>query len=254
MAQVVIPVYGQARLLARLLEAVTDHELILVDDASPDAATRTLVRTWAERPNVHAVYHEDNRGFPATANAGASRVTADRFFLLNSDLVPRPGWDTAMNDRLDRHPEAAAVGARLLFPDGITVQHAGVDFRKGDGLPVHVHRYHTREALEVARPRALAMVTHAAVLLRTEAFREAGGYDEGYGPGMYEDCDLGLRLREHGYCSFYEPAAELLHEESASFGQRSDLMAVKMHGKERFIHTWVRTGRYEPLRMNREIL
>lgn len=253
MAQVVIPVYGQAARLARLLERLDGHRLILVDDASPDEDTRALVRAWGKRGHVQAIVHDTNRGFPAAANAGAALVDDDRFFLLNTDVLPLPGWDTAMSARLDRHADAAAIGARLLFEDGVTVQHAGVDFGADDGVPEHSHRFFTREAPEVARARALAMVTHAAVLLRSETFRDAGGYDEKYGLGMYEDCDLSLRFREQDLISIYEPAAELVHEESASYGARPDLMPIKMHGKQRFLETWIWSGRYRGLELNQEI-
>ena len=253
MAEIVIPVYGQAEHLARLLPLLEGHRPILVDDASPDSETRALVRERARRSDTRAVLLEKNRGFPAAVNAGAEQVEGESFFLLNSDVLPHPSWDAAMQARLGRHPKAAAIGARLLFPDGVTVQHAGVDFRAEDGVPVHIHRYFSREADEVARARELAMVTHAAVLVRTGAFRAAGGYDEGYGFGMYEDCDLSLRLREQGWVSIYEPAAELLHEESASFGARPDLMPIKLHGEQRFLETWIWSGRYRGLELNREI-
>ncbi|MBI5527807.1 MAG: glycosyltransferase [Deltaproteobacteria bacterium] len=242
MAEVVIPVYGNAPGLARLLGHLRGHDVILVDDASPDAATRELVRGCSRRHGVRAVVHERNLGFPAAANRGASLVQSDRFFLLNSDVVPFGGWDTAMSRALDERARAAAVGALLLFPDGITVAHAGIEIGS-EGIPVHRYRYFTRHAPEVLEPRELDMITYAAILLRTAPFRELGGLDEGFGFGMYDDCDMGLRFVEAGWSSVYEPSAVFIHEESASFGLRPDDLEIRIKGKERFLEKWVRSGR-----------
>jgi glycosyltransferase involved in cell wall biosynthesis len=50
-------------------------------------------------------------------------------------------------------------------------------------------------------------------------FDELGGFDEGYWNGC-EDVDLCLRARAWGYAVVYEPAAVLLHHESASGAER----------------------------------
>jgi len=246
-AVVVIPVYGRADLLWNIVRHLDGHNLILIDDCSPDIQTRRAVEEIGSRAGNRFVSMEHNRGFPVAANKGASMVRSDRFFLLNTDVVPLEGWDQNMWNAMDRHEDAAAVGAKLLFPDLVTVQHAGVDLDKRSGLPRHVYRYFTRQAMEVCEPRAYAMVTHAAVLFRTSAFMQAGGYDEAFGIGMYDDCDLGLKFREMGFISVYEPTAELIHEESASFKTRPDLDEIYKHSEKLFRERWVLSGRIFPL-------
>jgi GT2 family glycosyltransferase len=251
MADVVVPVFGRGDLLRRLMPALEGHDVILVDDASPDDGTREIVRGHAEH-GTRAVFHDHNLGFPASVNDGAVLVRGDRFFLLNTDVVPQPGWAGLMNRALDADPRTGAVGALILSPDGLMVQHAGVDFRD-DGLPVHLYRFFTRHSPEVNTPRELSMVTYAAVLLRTSAFRGIGMLDTEFGFGMYDDCDAGLRMREMGWACVYQPAAVFLHDESASFTARSDDLEIRMAGKEHFIEKWVESGRWKDLRVNREI-
>jgi GT2 family glycosyltransferase len=188
-----------------------------------------------------------NLGFPAAANRGAALIQSDRFFLVNTDVVPFGGWDSTMSRALDWRPRAAAVGALLLFPDGITTAHAGVEIGR-NGVPVHRFRYFSRHAPEVLGPQELDMVTYAAVLLRTAPFRELGGLDEGFGFGMYDDCDMGLRFSEAGWKSVYEPSAVFVHEESASFRTRPDDLEIRIKGKERFLEKWVKSGRLARLK------
>jgi len=251
MADVVVPIFGRGDLLRRLMPALEGHDVILVDDASPDDETRAIVRGYAER-GVRAVFHERNLGFPASVNDGAALVGGDRFFLMNTDVMPQAGWAEQMGRALEADRRTGAVGALILSPDGLMVQHDGVDFRD-DGLPVHLYRFFTRRAPEVNTPRELSMVTYAAVLLRTSAFREVGMLDTAFGYGMYDDCDAGLRMREKGWACVYQPAAVFLHDESASFTARSDDLEIRMAGKEHFIEKWVESGRWKDLRINREI-
>ena len=53
------------------------------------------------------------------------------------------------------------------------------------------------------------------VMIRSEAFQDVGGFDEGYWNG-YEDVDLCLALGAKGWRIVYEPASVLMHHESAS--------------------------------------
>jgi GT2 family glycosyltransferase len=58
-------------------------------------------------------------------------------------------------------------------------------------------------------------VSGACMMIRSEAFRQAGGFDEEY--WMYwEDADLCRRLADHGWTVAYEPAALVHHATGAS--------------------------------------
>ena len=48
-------------------------------------------------------------------------------------------------------------------------------------------------------------------------FRDAGGFDEGYVQGDFEDSDLCLRLAARGLQNWYCPEVELHHLEGASY-------------------------------------
>ncbi|MBS1886490.1 MAG: glycosyltransferase family 2 protein [Actinobacteria bacterium] len=217
---VVIPVHGRAGLTGRCLDLVLaglpgDAEVIVVDDASPDSTAAVLA---GYRDAIRVVRLEENGGFARACNAGAAAARGGELLFLNNDVEPGPGWLAALRGYLGDHPEAASVGARLLYPNG-TVQHAGVVFGQ-DGYPHNVYAGFPGDHPAVNRPRRLQAVTGACMLVRAGAFAAVGGFDEGFLNSL-EDVDLCLRIAAAGAGEIhYCPAATLVHLESASRGRR----------------------------------
>jgi GT2 family glycosyltransferase len=218
---VIVPVHGGAALTRRCLDMVlaelpADAELIVVDDASPDR-TPELLASYGDA--VETLRLDENVGFARACNQGAAHARGEHLVFLNNDVEPRSGWLEALRSYAEAAPEAAAVGAKLLYPNE-TVQHAGVVFGQ-DGYPHHLYAGFPAEHPAVNRSRPLQAVTAACLLVRRAAFEAVEGFDPGYLNSL-EDVDLCLRMGEVGtgevhYCH----EAVLLHLESASRG-RSD--------------------------------
>ena len=165
----------------------------------------------------------DNAGFAAATNAAAAQARAPLLLLLNSDVVPeRPGWLSVLSRAL-ADPRIGAAGPRLLFDDD-SIQHAGLFFERdqdGTWFNRHYHKGMPRDWAAASRPRLVPGVTGGAVMLRADDFAAAGGVDEDYVIGDYEDSDLCLKLRRAGLAIAYVPAATLYH-----FERRS----IRLHG------------------------
>src|SRR5262245_195851 len=118
---IIIPVFNQAALTQRCLQAVGtgDFEVVIVDDASSDA-TASVLEAVASRARI--VRHSENQGFGASCNDGAAVANGDYLVFLNNDTIPQPGWLEALVAYADGHPRAAIVGSKLLYPDS-TIQH-----------------------------------------------------------------------------------------------------------------------------------
>ena len=217
-ASVIVPVHGHAALTRRCLDTVLPQlpagcEIVVVDDASPDA-TAALLRGYGER--IRVVTLAANSGFAAACNAGAAAARGAALVFLNNDTEPRPGWLEAMLRYAAQHPAADVVGAKLVFPTG-TVQHAGVVFGQ-DGYPHNLYAGFPQERPEVNRSRPLQAVTGACMLVRRRAFRALGGFDTGYLNSL-EDVDLCLRAGARGGEVHYCHEAVVVHLESASRGR-----------------------------------
>jgi hypothetical protein len=117
-------------------------------------------------------------------------------------------------------PGIGAVGAKLFYGDG-RVQHGGVILGV-HGVAAHAHRNFDRLStgyfghLQLAH--RMSGVTAACMVVRGEAWRQIGGFDEASLPNVLNDVDLCLRLRQAGWDIVWTPYAELFHHESTSRG------------------------------------
>jgi GT2 family glycosyltransferase len=238
---IVVPVHGRAGLTRRCLDAllaepgVAEAEIVVVDDGSPDE-TPALLAGYGDAIRVHR--RPQAGGFATACNEGAALTRAPLLLFLNNDTLGEPGWLATLLAEADAHPEAAALGAKLLFPDG-SVQHAGVAIGR-DGLPRHLYAGFPADHPAVNRSRAFQAVTGACLLVRRDAWEQAGGFDAGYRNGL-EDVDLCLRLGELGHAVRCCHDSVLVHLESPTRGRRGpDIDA----GVARFRARW--EGRVRP--------
>jgi GT2 family glycosyltransferase len=214
---IIIPVYNKASLTGQCLDVLLDqspagvsHEVIVVDDHSTDQTAEVL---GGYGGRVRVVRHETNRGFATSCNDGAAAAAGEFVVFLNNDTIPQPGWLDALVDYADRHPRAAVVGSKLLFPDD-TVQHAGIVFDQLH-MPRHIYAGFPGDHPAVNKSRRFQTVTGACILVRRAAFEEVGGFDPAF-LNSYEDTDLCLKLGERGYEVHYCHESVLYHLESVT--------------------------------------
>jgi glycosyltransferase involved in cell wall biosynthesis len=159
--------------------------------------------------------------FAAINNRAVEQVEADYVLFLNDDTeVVTPEWLSQMVGYLGL-PGVAAVGARLLFPDG-RIQHAGIVHGYYGGmagpafklLPASNHGYLSYTMVS----RNYSAVTAACMLTRRDLFLDMGGFDEQNFSVAYNDVDYCYRLRGAGHRVAYCPTAELIHHEGFSRG------------------------------------
>jgi GT2 family glycosyltransferase len=206
-------------LLRRCLESLgastVEVEVLLVDNASSDDSL-ALVR---ERfPDVRVLEQARNLGFGAANNIAATAARGDTLLLLNADAWLEEGALDFLAARLAGHPRNGLAAPRLLYPDGRR-QFAWSPERGafGEALQQLRNRHESSAWAHGPIARLLARVagrpwyTAACVLLRSEAFREVGGFDERF--FMYfEDVDLCVRLEAAGWRLVQEPRAVARHE------------------------------------------
>ena len=115
---VVIPIYNAPALTRQAIEATLpelndDHRLILLDDASPDAAMTPLLDEYRDNPWVTVYRSPKNQGFVGTCNLAVlqlSRPDAD-VILLNSDARPMRGFIRRLAETAHSNPAIGTVTA-----------------------------------------------------------------------------------------------------------------------------------------------
>jgi GT2 family glycosyltransferase len=217
---IVIPSYRDAALVARLVSAIrktTDRHLVQIvvtDDASGGAHIAALRRI----EGIRIVEAHSNTGFAANVNRGL-RATDPRHdvVLLNSDVVPFPGWLACLQYMTSYDEAIGVVGAKLLYPDG-RIQYGGT-VRNLGAMEWFDHRYRFQPSdwgpSDVEGPTLAA--TGAAMYVTRSALDTVGLFDEDL-PMAYEDVDYCLRVWQAGLQVAYAPAAQLRHDESVTRG------------------------------------
>lgn len=233
---IVIPVYGQAALLQKCLEVLPSaaqdvrYQAILVDDCGPEQ--EQLAEVYRElNGNSKLLKNKHNSGFARSVNSGVATSKAPFILLLNSDCILKPGTIPVMLKEFD-NPDVGIVGCKLLFADSRwqnegKVQHAGIA-RNAAGQLVHVNLGWSADHPKVNERREMQMVTGACLMTRRKVWQQVvaeyrkygdptlGALNEVYDKGCYEDAELCLAARAHGYKVIYTPDAVGLHYVGAS--------------------------------------
>jgi GT2 family glycosyltransferase/SAM-dependent methyltransferase/glycosyltransferase involved in cell wall biosynthesis len=200
MVSILIVTYNSAQFIDPCLGAILRntiyprYEVVVVDNNSTDY-TRDLLRRFAEiDERIHLVSLPTNCGFAGGNNAAASQACGDYFVLLNADTMVSPGWLGRLIHHFDRDP---AIG--LLSP---TTNFAGnevkvnIDYENSEEMETFAMR-HARANAGLRTP--VSMVPLFCAVVPKTIWETAGGLDEGFEVGMFEDDDFSLRVVRAGY-------------------------------------------------------
>jgi len=205
--------------------------VLLVDNGSSDGSV-AFVREWF--PWVTVRENGGNLGFAAGNNAALRDDTAEVVVLLNPDVILTPGALAALATALADDPRIGIAGAKLWYPDGETLQHAGGFITHPQALPGH-YGIGEADTGDHEAPRDVEYVIGAATALRRSMLDEIGLLDEGYFL-YFEDADLCARARRAGYRVVYWPAATGIHVESATAAKGSFAYLHRFHsGRWRYL-------------------
>jgi N-acetylglucosaminyl-diphospho-decaprenol L-rhamnosyltransferase len=191
--------------------AGTDAEIVVLDNASEDGSADAVRERF---PGVRVIAQSYRAGFGANHNTVIRATTGRYVYVLNEDTTAGDWCFEALTAYLDDHPRVAALGPRIVYPDGrlqdsawrfptplvstislATLGRLGVTQSRGD------------------EPRAVDWVMGAAVMLRREALDEVGLFDESF--FLYsEEVDLQARLHRAGWEVHYFPRVSVVHHES----------------------------------------
>jgi len=227
---IIIPTRNQGDLLRACVESLhatikeVRFDVIVVDHESDDPATRRYLETSRQVSRV--LRYEGPFNFSAINNRAISEIGQgySHYLFCNNDIEAiREGWLERMV-ALAQQPGVGIVGAKLLYSDAMTIQHAGV------GVGLFVRAEHYGKFVQVPEgqvvpgyygtfhvTREVSAVTAACMLARREAIDRVGGFDESFAVG-FGDVDLCLRVLAAGYRVLNCAAAALIHHESATRG------------------------------------
>ena len=229
---VIIASYNTKQLLQECLQSIYRNtqgitfEVIVVDDGSKDGSPEMVRQLF---PAVRLICNERNLKYVGANNVGL-RAAAGRYgLLLNSDVEVNPGAFATLVRFMDKHPDAAAAGPKLLNPDG-SIQHcirsfAGVFPMICQTLNLHklwpnnpiTNRYY-RCNFNYDSVQVVPHIGTTAFIIRRQTWEMFGLLDERFEQffGDFSYCHM---LGQHNQKIYYVPEAVVVHYGSQSINQ-----------------------------------
>ncbi|MCC6457180.1 MAG: glycosyltransferase family 2 protein [Caldilineaceae bacterium] len=177
---ITIPTYNRAHLLPRAITSVLEQtfsnfELILVDDGSTDN-TEEVVKCFAD-PRIQYLY-QSNAGGGTARNTGARHATGKYITFLDSDDDAAPTW----LEQYSRTFEETSA-------DVICCGFERIRYGHRDGK----ERIVFPRSMGPLFDNQVGLFTHGGTFaLRSEIFKEVGGYASGLSSGQHSE--LAMRL------------------------------------------------------------
>ena len=179
-------------------------------------------------PQVRLIQNKENYGFAKACNIGLKQSDKPFILIMNPDVVIKAEDVWELVKFLEYHPDAAAVGPRLVTPDGnllpsvyklpTLTQELGHLFGLKGVVPRVIKCLLPKTFLARRfgqfdphdKVRRCEMLVGSCVLFRKGALDDVGGFDEDFFL-YYEEKDLFKRLGDKGYHAYFTLFAKAIH-------------------------------------------
>lgn len=207
----------------RALQGI-EAEVWVVDNNSVDDSVRMVQEKF---PEVRLIINRDNPGFAVANNQAIRQSTGEYVLLLNPDTLVEEDTFTKCLAFMDSHPEAGALGCKLIDGTGKFLPESKrgfpspwVAFCKTFGLSTvfpksaFFNRYYLGY-LDADQTNEVDVLAGCFMFMRRSALDKSGWLDEAF--FMYgEDIDLSYRIMQAGYKNYYFPETKIIHYKGES--------------------------------------
>ena len=146
---------------------------------------------------------------------------------------------------MEQHPDIGMLSPEIRFPDGrlqilgkkCPALHYLIASRlRGSGEPGKTLREYAMLDRDLTKPVDIENATGCFMFIRTELFREIGGFDKRY--FMYfEDCDLTREVNARSRTVYY-PGATVYHEWGRESKKNFRLKLIQINSMLRYYSKW----------------
>jgi GT2 family glycosyltransferase len=194
-------------------------EIIVVDNNSSD---NSLPYLRPKFPAVQFIANAENTGFAKACNQGLAKARGQFILFLNPDTLVPEDCFTRCLAFFESHPDAGAVGIRMLdgsgrflkeskraFPSPLTSLYKLFGLSRLFPRSKTFSRYHLGH-LNENENNEVDVLAGAFMMIRKEVLDRVGSFDETF--FMYgEDVDLSYRVQKAGYRNYYLAAPPIIH-------------------------------------------
>ena len=234
---VVIPTYNYGRYIATAVQSVLDQthppdEIIVVDDGSTDD-TRETIHGFGDSVRY---FHQENSGVSVARNHGVEKSVGKLIAFLDSDDYWEPTClETAV--------------AKFELSERIGLVHWGLrefDSATGETIGYYLEGGEQEVAKNLLLNEGPMIAGHGAIMVRREAFFEAGGFDRD--TESSEDWDFCYRVTRKFDVAFVPEA--LVNYRSHEGGAHRDIAGLD-RGMSRFYEKAFATDDVAVLKLRR---
>lgn len=186
------------------------YEIIVVDNGSKEKLSKSN--------DYKLIENGANLGFSKGVNVGIKAAKGDYILILNSDTKVLKGSIDELIEFAEVHPDAGAVGPRLINEDGSvqsSVYHFPTMARAIREFWFGERGVYEKYLPEGKDPLAVDAVVMAAFLITPRALKKVGLLNEKYFL-YFEDLDFSREIKRANLRVYYDPKSEVEHVHGAS--------------------------------------
>ncbi len=204
---IVILNWNGKQLMEKFLPSITSYsenaQIIIADNHSTDDSIEFLQK---EYPQITIVRNQTNGGFAKGYNDALKHINAKYYLLLNNDVEVTKNWLKPLIEKMKDKKIAGCQPKILSYNEKHKFEYAGASGGFLDSNYYPFCRGRIFDTVEEDKGQydydlEVFWTSGACMLIRSNIFWEAGGFDEDFFAHM-EEIDLCWRVKKLGY-SFY---------------------------------------------------
>lgn len=210
------------------------YEIIVIDNASVDGSVE-MVRN--EFHDVIIIEAGSNLGFGRANNLGVETARGEYLLFLNSDTRLVNDAIFELYSFMSNHSECGIAGGNLTDFSGNPAHSFGMRFpgpfsdiarifpetRHGPGVTKHEYNV-------TGKPKKIAYVTGADLMINRSLFLDIGGFDPDF--FMYfEETELTHRVHAKGFFVYSVPSAMIMHFKGGSLTRLDGVKSIVYKSK-----------------------
>jgi len=228
---IIIVNWNTGNLLRQCLDSIVlgfskgeNYEVLVIDNNSKD---QSIAMAEGSPQKAQFFVMKKNLGFAKANNVGIRQASGDYIILLNPDTRVLEGSFTNLIHFLSVHPDAAAVGPKLLNDD-LTFQPSCRRFPMLFVLALmflKIHHFFPKiksfrdylmSGFDCTKDQIVDQIMGACMVIPKKAIASIGLLDERYWI-WFEEVDWCKRAASSGMAIWFSPSGEIIHHGGASF-------------------------------------
>jgi GT2 family glycosyltransferase len=219
---IIIPTKNALSLTRKCIDSVRKHtnypnyEILVIDNQSDDLKFLEYIKAEKSSDHLKVLKYDKPFNHSEMNNIAVKSVESDLVVFMNNDIeIISDRWLEQLVASTELDKSIANVGGLLIYPNG-KVQHGGMILGIRN-IAGHAHKYlDSKSTGYFGRLHALQEfcgVTAALSLIKKSAFIQVGGFNSERYPTSFNDVDICIRLRQHGFRCIYNPMVRAIHHE-----------------------------------------